>query len=86
MNAKITKLRTERGKNETKISDLQARNREIDKLITELENTDILGLVRASGMTADQLAALIVGMKDSPMPAPAVAATYDEQEEMTDEE
>ena len=84
MNAKITKLRAERGKNETKISDLQARNKEIDALIMELENTDILGLVRASGMTPDQLAALLRGMKDSPVPAST--ETYDEQEEITDEE
>lgn len=84
MNAKIEKLRAERGRNETKITDLQTRNKEIDRLITELENTDILGLVRASGMTPDQLAALIGGLKDAP--ASADAASYEEQEELTDEE
>lgn len=83
MNPKITKLRAERGKNEAKISDLQARNKEIDGLITELENTDILGLVRASGMTPEQLAALLRGLKDAPAPA---ANPYAEQEETANEE
>lgn len=62
MNTKVTKLRAERSKNEAKIADLQARNKEIDELITEQENTDIIGLVRATGMTPDQLAALFQRM------------------------
>lgn len=62
MSTKITKLRAERSKNEAKIAELQARNKQIDDLITELENTDIIGLVRATGMTPDQLAALFQNM------------------------
>ena len=62
MNTKVTKLRAERSKNEAKIADLQARNKQIDELITEQENTDIIGLVRATGMTPDQLAALLRNM------------------------
>ncbi len=62
MNTKVTKLRAERNKNEAKIADLQARNKQIDELITEQENTDIIGLVRATGMTPDQLAALLRNM------------------------
>lgn len=62
MNTKVTKLRAERSKNEAKIADLQARNKQIDELITEQENTDIIGLVRATGMTPDQLAALLRSM------------------------
>ena len=62
MNTKVTKLRAERSKNEAKIADLQVRNKQIDELITEQENTDIIGLVRATGMTPDQLAALFRNM------------------------
>ena len=49
MNPKIAKLRTEFEKNKHKISDLQGRNRELEKQIRELEDTDIIGMVlRAS--------------------------------------
>lgn len=63
MNAKIEKLKAERGKNDGKIAALQTRNREIDEKIQELENTDIIGLVRERGMTPEMLAELISSMK-----------------------
>lgn len=59
MNPKIKKLRAERQKNDEKISSIKVRNAEIDKQITELENLDIIGLVRSVGMTPEQLAVLI---------------------------
>jgi septal ring factor EnvC (AmiA/AmiB activator) len=68
MNQKITKLRTERSKNSEKISELQARNKEIDGQIAELENTAIVGLVRSSGLTPDKLAELIRAMREKPLP------------------
>ena len=67
MNPKIAKLRTEFEKNKNKISDLQGRNRELEKQIRELEDTDIIGMVREIGMTPEQLAALLSGRTaDSP--------------------
>lgn len=84
MNPKITKLRTERGKNETKISELQARNKEIDGQILEHENTDIIGLVRASGMTPEQLSQLIASLNKQPMPMSS-GNQYDETEDSLDE-
>lgn len=48
MNPKISKLKAEKEKNLKKIADMNARNEEIDKLITELENLDIIGLVQRS--------------------------------------
>lgn len=66
MNPKIKKLCTEREKNEKKIADLRLRNGEIDKQITELENLDIVGLVRSLGMTPEQLAALLKTVKAAP--------------------
>lgn len=54
MNPKITKLLAEREKNSEKIAKLTARNDEIDKQVTELENLDIVGIVRRMGVTPDR--------------------------------
>lgn len=66
MNAKINKLRGELTKNKGKISELQSRNREIERQITELENNDILELVHSHDLDITQLAALIQAMKTNP--------------------
>ena len=79
MNAKISRLRKERDKNCGKITELQARNREIDGQITELENTDIIGLVRSHGLTPEKLAELIRQMQGKPLP------TFTNTEEINDE-
>lgn len=59
MNPKIKKINTEYTKNAAKISELQARQAELEKQRTELENLDIIGLVRGMGLDPDQLSALI---------------------------
>ena len=59
MNPKIKKLRADRAKNDDKIAKLTVRNEEIDQEVMNLENLDIIGLVRSVGLTPDQLAALI---------------------------
>lgn len=63
------KLRTELEKNKGKISDLQGRNRELEKQIRELEDTDIIGMVRENGMTMEQFAELFRRMQFAPAPA-----------------
>jgi len=68
MNPKVIKLKEEREKNCEKISSLQARNKKIDADIISIENTDIIGLVRDSGMTPDMLAELLAAMKKNPLP------------------
>ena len=65
MNKKVVKLRAERANNDEKIAALQSRNEEIDRQIIELENTDIIGMVRESGLNPDMLAALIQSMKQN---------------------
>ena len=50
-------------KNAAKITELQARQRELEKQRLELENLDIIGMVRNMGLTPDQLAALIQGAR-----------------------
>ena len=69
MNPKIMKLRGELEKNKSKISDLQGRNRELEKQIRELEDTDIIGMVRENGMTMEQSAELFRRMQAAPAPA-----------------
>lgn len=68
MNQKIQKLKAERAKNDAKISALQARNQEIDSTVEELENLDIIGMVRRCGITPEMLAQFIKDMKKNPLP------------------
>lgn len=44
------------------------RNDEIDVQVMELENTDIIGIVRENGVTPEQLAELIRSLKTNIMP------------------
>lgn len=68
MNPKISRLRAEREKNNGKIAALQTRNREIDSQIMELENTDIIGLARATGMSMEELAQFLTQLKKGGAP------------------
>ena len=65
MNPKIKKIDSEYEKNAAKITELQERQRELEKQRLELENLDIIGMVRSMGLTPDQLAALIQGAKSN---------------------
>jgi len=81
MNPKIIKLREEHAKNKAKITDLSARNREIEKQLRGLENTEIIGLVRAQGMSLEDFFALM----QAKSPAVAAIPIINEQEEADDE-
>lgn len=59
MNPKIAKLRAELEKNTERIARLQARNGELKQQIQELENLDIVNMVRECGMTPEQLSVLL---------------------------
>ena len=61
MNPKIQKLRAERDKYKAKIIDYQERVRDLDKQIRELENIDIIGMVRERGLSLEQFASLLAG-------------------------
>ena len=67
MNPKIKKIDNEYEKNAAKITELQARQRELEKQRLELENLDIIGIARNMGLTPDQLAALIQGARPTDM-------------------
>lgn len=58
MNERITKLRADYEKNAEKISSLQAKNKRLADKITQLENAEIIGAVRTSGLTIDELLSL----------------------------
>ena len=66
MNPKIQKLRAERDKYKAKIIDYQERVRDLDKQIRELENIDIIGMVRERGLSLEQFASLLAGAVPSP--------------------
>ena len=61
MDARIPKLRAEAARLKTRIENLTARYNATIAKVTELENLEIVGLVRAENMSIEQLAALIKG-------------------------
>lgn len=66
MNPRIEKLKAERDKLNEKAVAYQSRIKAIDELITKLENTDIVGLVRENGLSVDQLAELVALLEKQP--------------------
>lgn len=85
MNPKIKKINAEYDKNAAKISELQARQKELSKERTELENLDIIGIVRSLGVTPDALAALIQAARDG-QAAPALGNILEGKEDSGDVE
>ncbi len=65
MSKKLEKYRAERDKNNAKIAELREENRELDRVITELENTEIIGLVRAENMRPEELAEFLSRIRQS---------------------
>lgn len=59
MNERITKLKEDYAKNESKITSLQAKNKRLADKITQLENAEIIGAVRTSGFGIDELLNLL---------------------------
>lgn len=79
MNPKINKLKTEKAKNLRKIAEMTTRNEEIDAQVTELENLDIIGMVRDNAITPEMLAEIIKAAKSSPIPVPAQTEVQNEE-------
>lgn len=68
MNPRITKLRKEQQKVRDKIAALQVKDKELDKEIRDLENMDIVGLVRAEGLTLEGFTELMQQLRENPIP------------------
>lgn len=81
MNPKIQKLKSEREKNDQKIAALREKNKSISEKITELENTDIIGMVREYELTPEMLYELILEMKTRLIPRMREKAEVNEIEE-----
>ncbi len=81
MNPKFKKINVEYEKNAAKISALQDRQKELEKQRRELENLDIVGLVRGMGMTAEELAALMKASREN-----RLVSDQNKQEENVHEE
>ena len=87
MNQKIQKVVTEIEKVKSKIATQQARLRELEQKITELENTEIVCMVRGLEVTPEELATIIQAIRSGNMGGLSVAAQNpEEQEELDDEE
>ena len=80
MNPKIKKINAEYDKNAAKIAELQARQKELVRQRTELENSDILELVHSHDLDITRLAALIRTMNTD-----TAAALRGEMEETPNE-
>ena len=63
MNPKIKKLKAEKERNVLRITEMTSRNEEIDKQVTELENLDIIGIVRENSITPEELFELVRSLK-----------------------
>ena len=63
MSAKIERVNKEIEKTKSKISDQQARLRELEKQKTELENLEIVEAVRGMNISFTDLAALLKSVK-----------------------
>ena len=63
MNKQLEKLRAENAKDREHADKLLARVRERDEKIRELENTEIVGIVREIGLTPEQLAERLADLR-----------------------
>jgi len=79
MNPKIVKIDAEIDKIKAKISELQARLRELARQKTELENTEIVELVRDVDVTPQELAAFIRAFREQ-KGAPPLLPNQEESE------
>ena len=66
MNPRIEKLKAEREKLAMKYNAMGMRLKALDETILKLENTDIVGIVRETGLSIDQLARLMELQEQNP--------------------
>jgi predicted nuclease with TOPRIM domain len=85
MNPRIGKLKEEREKTARRMEVLKSRLDELDRKITELENTDIIGVVREQGLTPEQLADLMDRLRKNPVAHVPESITKKENENNDEE-
>lgn len=83
MNPRIEKLKAERDKTAKRIVALQSKLKNLDEQILKLENTDIIGIVRETGLSIDQLAEfmeLLDNKPTAPLPDKFIAEGTENEE------
>ena len=82
MNNKLTKLQMEIDKIKQKISEQQTRLRELEQQKTEIENTEIVELVRSMKMNTSELSTFLKAYRektDAPILMPATQEDVDHE-------
>ena len=82
MNNKLTKLQMEIDKIKQKISEQQTKLRELEHQKTEIENTEIVELVRSMKMNTSELSTFLKayrGKNDAPILMPATQEDMDHE-------
>ena len=93
MSAKTERVQRDIYKTKGKIAELQASLRELERRKTELENTEIVDIVRVMDLYLADLAAMLKGggipsgqLDPKPAPAPATPTTHTDMEDSDNEE
>ena len=91
MGAKIERVVKDIDKTKEKIGELQARLRDLERQKTEIENTEIVDIVRGMDISLADLAALLKGGgvtsgQLGPKPQAAPAAIHTDKEDIENEE
>ena len=81
---KVDRIITEIEKTKTKITELQARLRDLERQKTEAENTEILAVVRSANISQQELMEFIQAFKSDGTAAETMLENRDEQEEQED--
>lgn len=67
--SKTAKVQAEIEKARAKLAEQQARIKDLEHKKTEIENTEIVDIVRGMSIPLDELAALLQSIKAGPLPA-----------------
>lgn len=83
MNNKLNKLQLEIDKTKQKITEQQAKLHELEQQKTEIENTEIVELVRSMKMNTSELSTFLKayrGKNDAPILLPTTQEDHDHEE------
>lgn len=64
----LARLREERADVQRRLDILQARAKELDEQIEQQENVEIIGAVRAMGLSLEEFSALLDQLAQNPLP------------------
>ena len=85
MSAKLDKIGADLEKARRKLTEWDAKVKELERKYREVENTEIQDLVHAANLNPDQLAELLRMFASDMVPKPEIINSMNEQEEIQDE-